>query len=275
MQAGDLILSDELNHASIVDGCRLSRATIRTYEHADMQSLRRRLAERSQGKTMIVTDSVFSMEGDLAPLAEIVSLAEEHEAIVMIDDAHATGVLGPGGQGALATLDDKARVEIVVGTLGKALGSIGGFVGGSKELIEYLARRARSFLFTTALPPPAAAAALQALTILRSEPELVQRLHRNSRRLRHGLTQLGYSIITSDSAITPVLFETADGASRCAAALYDYKVVVNSIRPPYVPEGGSRIRTIASAALTDEQIDHILNAFDQVRPGQGNSQKRS
>lgn len=270
MREGDLVLSDQLNHASIVDGCRLSPATVRRYPHRDTAELEQQLRDAPRtSKTLIVTDSVFSMEGETAPLHDMTRLAENYGAFMMVDDAHATGVLGPRGEGSLVTEDAHLKVDVLMGTLGKALGSIGGFVGGSCDLVDYLAREARTFLFTTSLPASAAAAALAALKILRAEPERVERLRESTRQFREGLTSLGYSVKSGESAITPVLFHGPDTAARVAAALFDRGIVVQAIGPPYVPAGGSRLRTLISAAHTESDITAAVDAFEIVQAKAG------
>jgi 8-amino-7-oxononanoate synthase len=268
MRAGDLICSDALNHASIVDGCRLSGARTAVYRHRDTGHLADRLEDApSDGKTMVVTDSVFSMEGDVAPLAAIVDLADRHGAFVMLDEAHATGVLGRGGRGTLAHLGLEGRVPVLMGTLGKALGSVGGYIAGSRDLIDYLARSARSFLFTTAPPPAAAAAALAALRILRGEPERVDRLWTNARLLHGGLAGLGFTLLPEPAPILPVLFADDVAASRASAVLFDHGVVAHAVGPPYVPEGTSRLRLIVSAAHDERDVEAVLAAFGELAAG--------
>jgi 8-amino-7-oxononanoate synthase len=263
-EAGDVILSDELNHASIVDGCRLSAARARVYDHGDLDALEAALRESGgASKRMIVTDAVFSMDGDVAPLPGIIALAERYDAFVMLDEAHATGVLGPGGEGSLEHFGLDAGVGVLMGTLGKALGSVGGFVAGSRDLIHFLATRARSFLFTTALPAAAVAAALEALRILRSEPERVERLWSNARRLHRGLAELGITVAVEAAAIVPVF---TPAARALAAALYERGVVAQAIGAPYVPAGTERIRLIASAAHTEADLDQIITAFAELAP---------
>lgn len=259
---GDTVCSDELNHASIVDGCRLSGAQVRVYPHGDVTSLESALAESSRSsKRMIVTDAVFSMDGDVAPLADIVGLAAKYDAFVMLDDAHATGVLGPNGEGSLEHFGVSGEVSVLIGTLGKALGALGGFVAGSRDLIDYLARKARSFLFTTSLPPGDAAAALASLRILRAEPERVARLWANAERLHAGLAEQGFRLAPQPAAIVPVYLDDDQAAAVLSKQLFERGVVVQPVGPPYVPPGTSRLRLIASAAHTPEGIDRVLEAF--------------
>jgi 8-amino-7-oxononanoate synthase len=260
--ADDVIVSDALNHASIVDGCRLSRARVRVYEHGDPASLEQALRESSAAaKRMIVTDAVFSMEGDLAPLPEIVGLADRYDAFVMLDEAHATGVLGSKGEGALEHFGLHGQVQVVMGTLGKALGSVGGFIAGSRDLVDVLAGSARSFLFTTSLPASAAAAALASLRILRAEPERVERLWNNAQRLHAGLTELGFQVAREAAPILPVFLADGSAASLMSAGLFERGVVVQPVGPPYVPAGTSRLRVIASAAHSPEDVAEALAAF--------------
>ena len=260
--ADDVICSDSLNHASIVDGCRLSAARTAVYPHGDVAGLEAILQEASSAaKRMIVTDAVFSMDGDVAPLPEIVALADRHDAFVMLDDAHATGVLGPGGAGTLEHFGLAGRVPVLMGTLGKALGSVGGFIAGSRDLVDVLARSARSFLFTTSLPPAAAAAALTSLRILRAEPERVERLWENARLLHAGLVDLGHDVPPAAAPITPVFLHDDQVAAQASRVLFDRGVVAQAIGTPYVPAGTARLRLISSAAHEPSDIEAMLDAF--------------
>jgi 8-amino-7-oxononanoate synthase len=259
---GDVIASDELNHASIVDGCRLSAASVRVYRHRDAGDLDRVLAEATDaGKRMVVTDAVFSMDGTVAPLPELVAVAERHDAFVMLDEAHATGVLGARGKGSLEHFGLEGRVPVVMGTLGKALGSVGGFIAGSRDLIDVLAATARSFLFTTSLPPAAAAAALESLRILRAEPERVAHLWANARRLHAGLAELGLDVAAEAAPIVPVFLQDDAAAGILSRRLYELGVVVQPVGPPYVPAGTSRLRAIATAGHSDADVEAVLEAF--------------
>ncbi len=262
MGAGDTILSDSLNHASIIDGCRLSRADTRVYRHADTAHLGALLqACPATGQRLIVTDSVFSMDGDLAPLAEIVSLAQQYDAWVMVDEAHATGVFGPHGSGLVEELGLTGQVDIQMGTLGKALGCVGAFVAGSHELIDWLVNRARSFIYTTALPPAVAAAVLAALAIVEREPERRRQLWDNTRVLADGLRSLGYTLGATRSQILPVIIGEARETMSVAAAILQRGVFAHGIRPPTVPEGTSRIRVTPMATHTQDHLSHTLEAF--------------
>jgi 8-amino-7-oxononanoate synthase len=258
---GSLVCSDELNHASIVDGCRLSKATLAIYRHLDLDDLTRAIESPVEAKTLIVTDSVFSMEGDVAPLDAIVKLANRHGCSIMLDEAHATGVLGPRGEGSLAHFGLEGSVEILMGTLGKALGSIGGYVAGSRDLIDYVARHARTYLFSTSLPAGDVAAALVALRILRQEPERVRRLWANAELLHDGLKRQGFHVRDHAAPINPILFSDELAAARFSDALFDEGVVVQAVGPPYVPAGQSRLRTIVSAAHGERDISQALAAI--------------
>jgi glycine C-acetyltransferase len=263
--AGDVICSDALNHASIVDGCRLSSAEVRVFEHADPASLETALRDSgTAAKRMIVTDAVFSMDGDVAPLPEIVRLAEAYDAFVMVDEAHATGVLGSSGSGSLEHFGLHGRVSVLMGTLGKALGSVGGFIAGSRDLVDFLAGSARGFLFTTSLPAAAAAAALASLRILRAEPDRVARLWDNARRLHAGLGERGFEVASKPAAIVPVFLDDDRAAAALSERLYEHGVVVQPVGPPYVPRGTSRLRVIASAAHSSEDVETVLAAFAAV-----------
>lgn len=263
MGPGDTILSDNLNHASIIDGCRLSRAEVRVYPHGDTQALAALLAACApSGRRLIVTDTVFSMDGDLAPLAELVELARRHDAWLMVDEAHATGVFGPHGGGLVEQAGLVDRVDIHMGTLGKALGGIGAYVAGSRELIDWLVNRARSFIYTTGMPPAAAASALAALDLVEREPERRQRLWDNTRFLSDGLRELGYRIGDSRSQILPIIIGDARQTMALAEATLRRGVFAHGIRPPTVPEGTSRIRVTPMATHTRAQLERTLDAFE-------------
>jgi 8-amino-7-oxononanoate synthase len=262
---GDLILSDELNHASIVDGCRLSRAEVRIYKHANMNSLKEILRRSSRfKKRLIITDSVFSMDGDIVPLPDIVDLAEKYSALVMVDDAHGTGVLGEKGKGVIEHFGLGGRVEIQMGTLGKALGSFGAYIAGSEDLIHYLVNKARSLLYTTALPPSVCGSALAALKILGEGPHLISQLRRNATYFREGLRDLGYLIPEGETPIIPLVFGDPSVTMEMAQRLFDEGVYVQGIRPPTVPDGTSRLRITLMATHTKEQLDFGLRAFEKI-----------
>ena len=262
---GDLILSDEFNHASIVDGCRLSRGEVRVYKHGDMNSLKEILRRSSKFKQrLIVTDSVFSVDGDIAPLPDIVDLAEKYSALVMVDDAHGTGVLGKKGKGAIEHFGLEGKVEIQMGTLGKALGSFGAYIAGSEDLIQYLVNKTRSLLYTTALPPSVCGSALAALKILGERPELVSQLRNNASYFRKGMRDLGYPIPESGTPILPLILRDPFVTMNMARSLFDEGVYVQGIRPPTVPEGTSRLRITLMASHTREQLDFGLRAFKKI-----------
>nr|BBH93083.1 8-amino-7-oxononanoate synthase [Thermogemmatispora argillosa] len=265
---GDLILSDALNHASIIDGCRLSRATCQVYPHSDSRAVARLLAEAQRSghyrRKLVVTDSVFSMDGDVAPLEELIALCRQYGALLLVDEAHATGCLGPGGRGLLASIASDYEGVIAVGTLSKALGSFGAFVAGPALLTDYLVNVARPFIFTTALPPPVIAASLAALTLLEESPALVERLQANAAYLRRGLQALGFDTLTSSTHIVPVLVGDAGLALKMAARLQERGVLAVAIRPPTVPAGMARIRASVMAVHERSDLDFALEAFADV-----------
>lgn len=261
---GDTVLSDELNHASIIDGCRLSRARVQAFRHRDVGHLEELLAAAPAGQRLIVTDSVFSMDGDLAPLEAIVTLARRYHGWVMVDEAHATGVFGPGGAGVVEALGLQGQVEIQMGTLSKALGSFGAYVAGSRALIDWLINRARSFIFSTALPPSILGAARAALAIVRDEPERRRRLWDNARRLSEGLSRLGYRLGDTASPIVPVLIGDEARTMALSAALLERGVFAQGIRPPTVPPGTARLRVTPTAVLTDADLERALLAFAEA-----------
>ena len=270
VKPGDAVFSDALNHASIIDGCRLSRAEVHVYRHADAGDLSDLLSAWRQRagtdrRALVVTDSVFSMDGDIAPLPEIVAVCERYGAILMVDEAHATGVVGPGGRGAVAEFGLDGRVGIVMGTLSKALGAAGGFIAGSADLCAYLRNRARSFIFDTALPPPTVAAAHTALTIVEREPERPMRARRLAARLATGLRAAGYAVPDPAAAVLPVIIGAPDAAMTLSARLLDAGVLVTAIRPPTVPPGTSRLRATVMASHTDVEIDRAAATFAAAR----------
>jgi 8-amino-7-oxononanoate synthase len=262
---GEVILSDALNHASIIDGCRQSRAETIVYEHCDLDALAYGLRRAAGRRGLVVTDAVFSMDGDLAPLQEIVELARRHRARVLVDEAHATGVVGPRGRGLVAALGLQGEVDVVIGTLSKALGSYGAFVCCSPELAELLVNRARTLIFSTGLPPACAAAALAALDVVRSSPELVQRLRSNARLLRAELAARGYAVPAGEMPIVPlVLGDPHEAIALCEAALRE-GTFAQAIRPPTVPEGTSRLRLAAMATHTHDDLRHAAAALAAAR----------
>jgi 8-amino-7-oxononanoate synthase len=258
---GDVIYSDQFNHASIVDGCRLSGAQVMVYPHADARALEALLAASEGRRRLIVTEGVFSMEGDIAPLSELVSLARRYDALLMVDDAHALGVLGPGGRGTPELLGMGGQIPILVGTLGKALGGLGAFVAGSHELRDYLLNKARSFIFTTALPPPVMGGALAALEVVREEPERRQTLLEKAEYLRRGLKALGFNILGAGTPIVPALVGSPTKTVLLSQLLLEEGVYVQAIRPPTVPEGECRLRCSVMATHSWEDLERALRAF--------------
>lgn len=266
---GDALYSDALNHASLIDGCRLSRAELRVFPHGDLDALRRMLRddEGRFARRMIVVDGVFSMDGDLAPLDRLVELARAHGAWTYVDDAHGTGTLGPNGRGTAEHFGVEDAVDVRMGTLGKAMGTAGAFVAGSERLREWLLNRARPFVFTTGTPPALAAAALEALRIVRDEPWRRDRLRANARTLRDGLAALGHAARgEADGHIVPVLTGDAETTMRIGHALRERGFLAGAVRPPTVPPGGSRLRITLSAAHTAEQIGGLLDALRTELP---------
>jgi 8-amino-7-oxononanoate synthase len=255
---GDAVCTDEYNHPSIDDGCRLSGAEVRIYPHSDVGALASLVDEPGSSTTLVLTDSVFSMHGDIAPIAEVRAIAAKAGALLLVDDSHALGVLGSAGAGAAVGSD---MADMVVGSLGKALGSVGGFIAGAADLIDFLAGRTRTFSFDTALPPPAVAAALSALQIMTEEPERIERLHANAEAIRDGLRDLGYSIDANESAIIPLHFRTLAAAEDLSQLLWNEGVLVRALDSSYLPGGNALIRVMASAAHTRADLDLVLDAF--------------
>jgi len=263
---GDTIFSDALNHASIIDGCRLTRARVVVYPHGDIGRLEEELKKTtSTGKRLIVTETLFSMDGDEAPLAEIVALAEQFDAMVMVDEAHATGVFGPNGAGIVAKLGLQDRVLVQMGTLGKALGGFGAYVAGSRELRELLVNRCRTFIFTTSLPPSVLATALAAIDISVREPERRLALWHNCRALRDGLKKLGFSLTESQGPIQPLIIGDERKCMQFSEELLRKGLFVQGIRPPTVPPGTSRLRLTLMATHTHDHLHHALTAFEEVK----------
>jgi glycine C-acetyltransferase len=262
---GDVILSDELNHASIIDGARLSRAEIKVFPHRDVAALERLLEEtKAFPRRLVITDGVFSMDGDIAKMPEVAAAAHRHGAIMMVDDAHASGVLGTAGRGTVDHFKIHGQVDVQVGTLSKAIGVLGGYVCGSKSLIEYLYHRARPFLFSTSHPPAVAAACLAAFDVLEQEPERIQRLWANTRRFKEGLARLGFNTGLSETPITPILVGEADLAMNFSDRLFEKGVFAQGIGYPTVAKGKARLRTIVTATHTDEDLDRALGILGEV-----------
>jgi glycine C-acetyltransferase len=261
----DVIVSDELNHASIIDGARLSRATIKVFPHRDIDAARSILAAlpRTQ-RTLLITDGVFSMDGDLGPLPALCDLADEFGCIMMVDDAHASGVFGRQGRGTIDHFGMHGRVDVQVGTLSKALGALGGYVAGSRSLIDFLHRRARPFLFSTSHPPSVAATCLAALDVLESEPQWMEQLWENTRFFKSGLQALGFDTGTSESPITPVIVGDGALAMTLSDQLFEAGVFAQGIAFPTVAKGRARVRTIVTATHSRDELEFALEAFGRV-----------
>lgn len=262
----DLIFSDELNHASIIDGCRLSRAEIIRYAHCDVKDLEAKLKEYAgrNCRKLIVTDGVFSMDGDIAPLPEIVDLADKYGVMVMVDDAHGEGVLGCGGRGIVDHFGLADRVDVEVGTLSKAFGVVGGFVAGSASLVEYLRQKARPNLFSSALTVPDVAANIAAVDILEESDDLVKKLWENGNYLKQSLKERGFDIGRSQTPITPVMVGDANKAKEFSLKLFDEGIFIQSIAYPTVPLGKARLRAMVSAAHSKEDLDFAVDKFAKV-----------
>jgi glycine C-acetyltransferase len=260
--AGDRIFSDRLNHASIIDGCRLSAAESRVYNHGDFAHLEAQLAEPGAAKKLVITDGVFSMEGDAANLRPLIEVCRRHDALLVVDESHAAGVIGPCGRGTAALRGCEGEVDLFTGTLSKAFGAFaGGYVAGPAARIRELHDRGRFFMFTTAVSPSAAAGALAAVEIAMRDPSLAQRLAENTQRLRAGLTTLGFRLLGGDSPITPVMIGDEAKAAAFSNALLEAGVYVGSVRFPVVPRGEARLRAQPSAAHSAADIDQALAAF--------------
>ena len=261
----DIIVSDELNHASIIDGARLSGADKKIYPHKDVAAARALLREsRGARRLLLITDGVFSMDGDIAPLPDLVAVAEEFGAIMMVDDAHASGVLGQSGRGTVDHFNLHGRVHVQVGTLSKAFAGQGGYVAGSRSLVDYLIHRARPLLFSTSHPPSVAASALAAVRLVQEEPELIERLWDNTRFFKKGLTQLGWDTGASETPITPVMVGDERLTMELSDRLFADGVFALGIAFPTVPRGKSRIRTIVTAGHTRTHLQRALDAFERI-----------
>jgi glycine C-acetyltransferase len=262
----DHIISDELNHASIIDGCRLSKAKIHVFPHKDAAAAGKILdgLNSLSGRKLLITDGVFSMDGDIGPLPALVEVAEKYGAIMMVDDAHASGVLGRNGRGTIDHFNLHGRVHIQVGTLSKAIGVLGGYVCGSRDLIEFLYHRARPFLFSTSHPPAVAASCLAAFDVLEQEPERILNLWDNRKYFKQGLMTAGFNTGMSETPITPVMVGEAKAAHQLSAALFEEGVLATGIGFPTVPEGKARVRTIVTATHTRQELDRALEAFTRV-----------
>jgi glycine C-acetyltransferase len=261
----DVIISDALNHASIIDGCRLSRAAIKVFPHKDVDAARDILRDLMPGqRKLLITDGVFSMDGDLGPLPALCELAEEYGAIMMVDDAHASGVFGRNGRGTVDHFGMHERVDIQVGTLSKAIGALGGYVAGSRALIEFLHHRARPFLFSTSHPPSVVATCMAAIDLLLEEPQIIDRLWDNTRFFKAGLSALGFNTGISESPITPVIVGDGALAMKLSDRLFDQGVFAQGIAFPTVARDAARVRTIVTATHTKDELQFALNAFGKV-----------
>jgi len=261
----DVVISDELNHASIIDGCRLSRATVKVFPHKDVDAARRIIKDLPPTqRRLLITDGVFSMDGDLGPLPALCELAEETGCIMMVDDAHASGVFGKNGRGTIDHFGMHGRVDVQVGTLSKAIGALGGYVAGSRNLIEFLYQRARPFLFSTSHPPAVAAACIAALDVLLEHPEIMEQLWDNTRFFKTGLERLGFNTGISESPITPVIAGDSAKANRLSDRLFEEGVFAQAIGFPTVARDTARVRTIVTATHTREDLQYALDAFAKV-----------
>jgi glycine C-acetyltransferase len=261
----DVVVSDELNHASIIDGCRLSRAAIKVFPHKDVDAARRVLKELPAAqRKLLITDGVFSMDGDLGALPGLCALAEEFGCIMMVDDAHASGVFGRNGRGTIDHFDMHGRVDIQVGTLSKAVGALGGYVAGSRALIDFLYHRARPFLFSTSHPPAVAAACLAAIDVLEQEPQIIERLWENTRFFKAGLQALGFNTGLSESPITPVIAGDGALAMKLSDRLFEEGVFAQGIAFPTVARDKARVRTIVTATHTRDELQFALDVFAKV-----------
>ena len=261
----DVVISDALNHASIIDGCRLSRAAIKVFPHKDVDAARAIIKDLpAEQRKLLITDGVFSMDGDLGPLPELCALAEETGCIMMVDDAHASGVFGKNGRGTVDHFGMHGHVDIQVGTLSKAMGALGGYVAGSKNLIEFLYHRARPFLFSTSHPPAVAAACIAALDVLMEEPQIIDQLWDNTRFFKAGLERLGFDTGLSESPITPVIAGDSAKANALSDRLFQEGVFAQAIAFPTVARDKARVRTIVTATHTREDLQYALDAFEKV-----------
>ena len=261
----DVIISDELNHASIIDGCRLSRAAIKVFPHKDVGAARRIVRDLPAGqRKLLITDGVFSMDGDLGAVPDLCTLAEEYDCIMMVDDAHASGVFGENGRGTIDHFHVHGRVDIQVGTLSKAVGALGGYVAGSRAFVEFLYHRARPFLFSTSHPPAVAASCLAAVDVLEQEPEIIDRLWENTRFFKGGLVKLGFNTGLSESPITPVIAGEGSRAMKLSDRLFQEGVFAQGLAFPTVARDKARVRTIVTATHTRQELQFALDTFAKV-----------
>jgi len=262
---GDIIFSDRLNHASIIDGCRLSRAKIVAYEHNDVDDLRAKIEQETEyNQRIIITDGVFSMDGDIAPLPDLVEVAQEHNIMIMVDDAHGEGVLGEGGRGIVDHFGLHGQIDVEVGTMSKAFGAVGGIVAGKQVIIDWIRQRGRPFLFSSAMTVPDVAACLEAVDMLESSDELVTRLWENTRIFKEGMAKLGFDIGHSETPVVPVMLGEAHLAREFSRELFDEGIFAMAIAYPTVPHGTARIRVMNTAAHTSDDLETALDTFERV-----------
>lgn len=265
LDAEDVVIIDRLNHASIIDGCKLSKAKIMVYSHVDMNSLEDVLKKvKNFRRRLIVTDSVFSMDGDIAPLPDIMKLARKYHAMVMVDDAHATGVLGKNGRGIVEYYNMKDKPDIIMGTLSKAIGSLGGFICGSKSLIEYLKNKCRSFIYTTGIPPSLCASSIASLEIIEKNPEIIRKLWDNTYYLKEKLNNLNLNTLSSNTPIIPIVLGDEKKTIEVANKIQEKKILLIGIRPPTVPKGTSRLRITLTSNHTKIHIEELIKAIEEI-----------
>ena len=265
VSSGDVVICDKLNHASIIDGCRLSGADFRVYAHCNMEKLENILKKSSKYKRkLIVTDSVFSMDGDLAPLPDIVRIAAKHNAMVMVDEAHGTGVFGKNGMGVVEHFNLNNDVDIVMGTLSKAIGSLGGYVTGNIDLISYLRNKARSFMYTTALPPAVCAASIAGIKLIQEDSSIRDSLWQNVHFVKNKLRSLNINTISSESQIIPILIGDAQKAVAISKSLYESGILIPAIRPPTVPSNSSRLRMTVMSSHTQRDLEKLFKVLRDV-----------
>ncbi|MCW8825474.1 MAG: 8-amino-7-oxononanoate synthase [Gammaproteobacteria bacterium] len=263
---GDAVFEDRLNHASLIDGGLMSGARLQRYQHGDIDSLRNKLSSSKAQERLVITDGVFSMDGDIAPLPELAKVTSQNDAWLMVDDAHGFGILGKRGAGSVAHFMLQDQVPIYMATLGKAAGVFGAFVAGSEELVETLIQRARSYIYTTAIPPAVAEALRASLKIIQNDNERREQLHAHIKYFRSGASELGLQLLNSPTAIQPILVGSNEATVEISRRLFDAGFAVSAIRPPTVPEGSARLRITLSANHSEEQIDKLLDALHQCCP---------
>ncbi|MGQ9609919.1 MAG: aminotransferase class I/II-fold pyridoxal phosphate-dependent enzyme [bacterium] len=260
----NLIIKDALSHMSIVDGCRLSRSPVKTYMHNDMNHLESILKRNKEKRKLIVTDGVFSMDGDMAPLPDLIDLSNIYDAVLMIDDAHATGVIGENGRGTPEFFGVEGKVDLIMGTLSKAFGALGGYLAGESEVIQVIKMKANPYIFTSSLPPEQVLGIMAALKIIQTQPELRARLWNNVHHLKSGLKEIGFNLLNTETQIIPILIGSEEKAIEMEEMLFERGILAPAIGWPAVPVGKSRIRCMPMATHTDEQIDFALNVFEDI-----------